>query len=105
MPTLYVTEYATLGESSKGMPNIVEEPPVAEQTVAIGAGSVQSSVFNARTRIVRLHCDAICSVLIGANPTVTTSSQRMAANQTEYKSLFINVQNVVPLRVAVIANT
>jgi hypothetical protein len=33
--------------------------------VSIAAGSVQSAAFNARTRMVRLHCDAICSISSG----------------------------------------
>lgn len=105
MATLYVTEYATLGESSKGTPNLPEEPPVAEQTVAIGGGSIQSSQFNAKTRVIRLHTDTVCSILVGTNPVVTTSNQRMAANQTEYKALLL-VGNPPPqMKVAVIANT
>lgn len=105
MPTLYITEYATLGESSKGLPNVPEEPPVVEQTVAISGTSVQSNLFNPRTRVIRLHTDAICSVVVGTNPVATTSSQRMAANQTEYKALLLIGNPPPQMKVAVIANT
>jgi hypothetical protein len=59
-------------------------PPVAEQKVAIGGTSTQSVAFNASTRVVRLHADAICSVAFGASPTATAANLRMAAGQTEY---------------------
>src|SRR3546814_2115950 len=61
----------------------LSEPPVTEQTVAIGATSTQSSAFNAKTRLIRVHVDAIASILIGANPTAAATNKRMAANQTE----------------------
>jgi len=53
--------------------------------VAIGAGSVQSSAFNAKTRFVRLHADAICSIEFGTNPTAAATTARMAAGQTEFR--------------------
>ena len=46
--------------------------------------SAQSSAFNAATRFIRVHTDAICSILIGSNPTATTAKKRLAADQTEY---------------------
>jgi len=89
MAKLYVTEYHDLPQAySNSAPQLVREPPLVEQTpVAIGAVAAQSAPFNASTRVVRLHCDAICSVLIGppASTTATANNQRLAANQTEYK--------------------
>lgn len=96
MAVLYITEYAAI--------SIPEAPiapgeAIASQTVAIGGSSTQSSAFNAQTRYVRLHTDAICSIAFGASPTATTSTARMAANTTEYFS-------VTPAtKVAVITNT
>jgi hypothetical protein len=63
---------------------VVAMPPVAEQTVAIGGSSVQSSAFNAKTKMIAVHTDAICSIAIGNNPTATAVKRRMAANTTEY---------------------
>lgn len=54
------------------------------QTVTIGGASTQSQVFNERTKFVRLHCDAICSIKFGASPTATADDARMVANQTEF---------------------
>jgi hypothetical protein len=52
-----------------------------------------------RHRIIRVHCDSVCSIFIGPNPTATTSHPRLAASQTEY--LEINAGD----QLAVIANT
>jgi hypothetical protein len=61
------------------------EPPVAEQTVAIGGASAAcTNAFGTYTRLIRVHVDAICHIAIGAAPTATTSKKRMAAGQTEY---------------------
>jgi hypothetical protein len=85
MSTLYITEFTNLGRDAASL--IVPAAgllPTAEQTVAIGATSVQSSALNPLTHLIRLHTDSICSVAAGVNPAATTSSMRMAADQTEY---------------------
>ena len=102
MAVVYITEYARQGRDACSNGLVVpEEPPVANQTVVIGAGSVQSSAVNALTSFIRVHADAICSIEIGTNPTATTSTRRLAANTTEYFA--------VPMgqayKVAVITNT
>ena len=73
MAVLYITEYATLGVQQVGgmVSQTPQEPPLAEQTVAISGSSAQSSAFNAQTTLVRLHTDAICSIEFGTNPTAT----------------------------------
>ena len=90
MATLYVDEFsnvATVGQNlgpafTPGQAPLT--PSVASQTVAIQGSSTQSNPFNAKTNLVRLHCDAICSVAFGSNPTAVTTQCRLAANQTEY---------------------
>lgn len=99
MAVLYITEFNNIGGGARFPVQGAFQPPIAEQTIAIGGASVQSSAFNKNTLFVRIHTDAICSIEFGANPTATTSTARMAANQTEYFS-------VVPgQKVAVISNT
>lgn len=91
MATVYITEYIDID----GTRQVPSEPPVKEQTVAITAGSVASAPFNARTTIIRINTDAVCSILIGGsnnagtivNPTATAASGRLAANQTEYRGV------------------
>jgi hypothetical protein len=88
MALLYVAEYPDLpGAQATWAPQVVRDPPIVEQVpLAIGASAAPSQPFNARTRIVRLHTDAICSIAIGPPGVVATAqNQRMAANQTEYK--------------------
>jgi hypothetical protein len=75
-------------------------PPVAEQTVAVGAGSVQSAVFNNNTNLVQLCADVNCSVEFGTNPTATTTTMRLPSNVIIYFGLA-----QTGLRLAVIANT
>jgi hypothetical protein len=101
MAVLYITEYAEMQIGPAGRHGQMPmEPPLAEQTVNIGSVA-SSSAFNAATRFVRLHCDAVCSVEFGTSPTASSTTGRMAANQTEYRG--------VPLgqsyKVSVITNT
>lgn len=88
MALLYVTEYPDLpGDFARYAPQVVREPPIVDQPpVGIAATAAASAAFNPRTRIVRLHSDAICSVAFGLPGVVATAqNQRLAANQTEYK--------------------
>jgi len=101
MAFLYITEYEHVAQAAGGNMNVGRELAVATQVVAIGGGSLQSAAFNIRTKMVRLHSDAICSISFGTNPTATTSTPRMAANQTEY----FGVAPESSLKVAVITNT
>ena len=82
MATLYIAEFGNL-VGLDGKAQIAPNPPIAEQTVSFSS-STQSSAFNGQTRYIRVHTDAICSILVGSNPTATTSTQRMVAGQTEY---------------------
>ena len=100
MAVLYISEYTELPTALyAGYRTMSPEPPVTEQTVSIGGGSTASNPFNGSTHFVRLHCDTICSVAFGPNPTATTINKRLATNQTEYFS--VNPGDSV----AVIANT
>lgn len=99
MAVLFVTEYAQVVDG------VGVEPALAEQTVAIGAGSVQSAELNAGTHFVRLHTDAICSVKFGQNPTATATTARMAANETRMHAVKPNLAAGSRNKVAVITNT
>jgi hypothetical protein len=100
MAVLYVTEFSdTMRQGGPIM--VAMEPENASQTVAIGAGSVQSSAFANNTQLIRLETDAVCSVKFGTNPTATATNRRLQAGDVEYFG--------VPLggsyKVAVITNT
>lgn len=102
MAVLYITEYAEMQIGPAGRSGQMPmDPPLAEQTVAIGGSSTASAAFNAATRFVRLHTDAICSIEFGTAPTATATTGRMAANQTEYRGVPLGQS----FKVAVISNT
>ncbi len=103
MAFLYITEYATGGLAQVGgtVMQVPHEPPLASQVIDITIGSEQSAAFNAATTLIRLHCDATCSVLFGADPTAAVTDGRMVANQTEFR----NVPKGQSYKVAVIENT
>lgn len=84
MATLFITEYAIAGRMAGGTVPVASSRPIIENNVAIGGSHAESNAFNANTRLIRLHTDAICSFVIGAAPVATTADARMAANQTEY---------------------
>lgn len=99
MAVLFVTEYANGAYSDGQLSNFLQEAPTAEQTVAIGGTTTQSSAFQNNTKFVRISTDAICSVKFGANPTATATTSRMAAGSER-------IMGVQPgWKVAVITNT
>lgn len=89
MATLYLTEFSNSGAAHGRSPSMGQwPPPVATQTISIGGGSTSSTAFSKNTNMIRVHSDAICSIIIGAAPqTALTTSARMAANQTEFHSV------------------
>lgn len=102
MAVVFITEYARQGRDASGYQMVVaDEPAIANQTVAITAGSVQSNAFNALTRFVRVSTDAVCSIEFGTNPTATATTRRMPANTTEYFAVPLGAS----YKVAVITNT
>jgi hypothetical protein len=90
MAKLYITEYATISQVPNHTAQMPLEPPLREQVLDF-TGSVQTSQpFQQFTRCVRLHCDAVCSLIISrsSNPiTATVNNGRWAANQTEYRGV------------------
>lgn len=102
MAVLYIAEFNNMGTSQNSqVMQMAAQAPLVEQTVAIGAGSVASSAFNASTTFVRIHTDAICSIKFGTAPTATATTARLAAGSTEY---FVVPQGQ-SYKVAVITNT
>ena len=85
MASLYIREYQQ-GVSGIGTTwaQMLPEPGIADQVVAIGAASVQSAAFNPKTRAVRLIADAGCSFLFGDNPIATALNARLPGDQREY---------------------
>lgn len=84
MAKVFISEYADLPVHIGQIIMVGNEPSIAEQVVAIGGASAQSAAFNAKTRWIRVHTDAICSIKFGSNPTADANTPRLAAGQTEY---------------------
>ena len=104
MAVLYITEFAAQGRDLAGYTlqnGTPRDPTLAEQVIAIGAGSLQSAVLNASTTIVRIHTDAICSIAVGLAPVATATKRRLAANTTEQ----LAVAPGSGFQIAVITNT
>lgn len=84
MARLDVTEYLGLAAPGSAFPaQLVMEPCLVDQNVAIGAAAAQSAAFSAQTQIVRLYADVACSVAFGDDPEATTENRRLAAGMTE----------------------
>lgn len=101
MATLYISEFTEPSIIQGGLNPVVKQPFVAEQTVAIGGSSTPSNAFNAKTGIVRIHTDAICSIEFGTAPVAEATNARMAAGTTEYFEVPLGQS----FKVAVITNS
>ena len=98
---LFITEFSTSGSNERGGLSPIAMPPsLVDQTVAIGAASVQSAFLNASCSMVRLTTDTNCSVKFGTNPTASATTMRMAAGSVEYFGVPVGGT----LKIAVIAN-
>ena len=84
MAFIYITEHTHSRVVQGSLVPLVSMPPLATQRVVNTGATTQSAAFNAKTVVVCIHADSICSVEFGLNPTATTSSRRLAANTTEY---------------------
>lgn len=100
MATVYISEFSGLAATAQSDSiAAVAVPPIAEQTVAVGATSVQSAAFQPSTQWVLISSDSIFSANFGANPTATTANYRHAIG-AEY------LRKVTPgQKVAIILNT
>jgi hypothetical protein len=90
MSTLYITEYVGMAEVGRfapasGVAHFGQEPGTDQAPITIGATHAESAAFGTNTKLIRVHTDVVCSILISAAGTAaTTSNKRLAANQTEY---------------------
>lgn len=80
MATLWIKEHAKKPQMAGG-PDIWAEPALVEQAVSISGTSAQSAAFNAQTKFITITSDSAFCYLVSTNPTATTSSFRVAADQ------------------------
>jgi hypothetical protein len=81
---VYITEHGFPRIFNGNPLPVAELPPLVTQKLTNSATSVQSAAFNAATRMIGVHADAVVSISIGTNPTATTNDRRLPANTTEY---------------------
>lgn len=82
---LYIREYKTITTINSYQAQIAPEPGADQTPVDFSGGAASSSAFATTTHVVRLICDASCSIVFGASPqTATTSNAFLAAGAAEY---------------------
>ena len=102
MAKVYITEYQGTLVLIGNNAGVAMGPEIVNQSPITSSGTSQpSAAMNAATNLIRIHTDGIISISIGTNPTASTSTARMAANQTEY----FGVAAGQGIKVAVITNT
>lgn len=99
MSELNITEYENLGRDISGYTVPVgEEPSLGTQTITYTSTSVQSAVFNDRTRFLRIIADIDSRFAINSDPTADADSSLIPAGTVEY----VGIKNGKQLRLAVI---
>lgn len=101
MARLYVTEYEHMIELAGGRLPVGKEPAVASQAFTFTGTAAASAAFQSRTKFIRVHTDAICSIVFGTAPVATGDSMRLAAGQTEY----FGIPGEASYKVSAITNT
>lgn len=85
MSTLYIEEFqvADMGQIGQVV-QAARQPSVARQAIAFTGTAGTSAAFNAKTNLVRIHADSLCSYAFGTAPVATTAFPRLAAGVSEY---------------------
>lgn len=82
---LYIREYKTISTIGPIIAQIAPEPGVDQAPVDFSSGAAPSAAFASTTHVVRVVCDASCSIVFGPPGTVaTTSNAFLAAGIPEY---------------------
>lgn len=89
MSSAYITEYQGTGlQPNQSIQSPMEPPLVATQKVTFTGTAGTSATLNAKTQLVRINCDGICSYLFStAGTAATVSDARLSLGVTEYHSV------------------
>jgi len=82
---LWLSEYCSLVTLPNHAGQAPIEPVLAEQLLDFSGGPAVSNPLSQYTRLIRLVCDASCSVSIGVNPNATIANGRLPADAVEYR--------------------
>lgn len=85
----YIKEFAEAGLGSHGNVQLGEEPAITSQTVTFTT-STQSATLNAGTTIVMVRTDTAGYIQFGTNPTASSSTEPIGANETVWRSVAPN---------------
>jgi hypothetical protein len=77
--TLSIFEYSDVGSTQRGVVNIPLEPPVAIQTIDVGATSVVSDFVSNSTVIIKLQSDEDAVFDVGPEPDASSSARKLVA--------------------------
>lgn len=100
MAKLYISEYFALKRvEGAGVAQLVDEDSFIQTQVADFTSGHAEKTLDARTTIVRLCADAVCSLAYGTAPVATTNDKRLPADTLEY--LGVRGSRVI----SVVANT
>jgi hypothetical protein len=88
MSKVYITEFRGV----LSVPGTIERLPMQvawgildAHAIDIGVSSVQSPVFEAAARVIRVKADAACTISIGQSPTATATNHiQLDAGETDY---------------------
>jgi hypothetical protein len=82
---LYIREYKTITTVGVQPVPIAPEPGADQTPVDFSGGAASSQAFATTTHVVRVICDAACSILFGPSPqSASASNALLGAGAAEY---------------------
>lgn len=76
----YVSEFSNVGD---GGTQVLKQPALTDQTVAVSASASASASFQPSTRWIRINCDVVVSFLVGSGPVATATNARLPTGVVE----------------------
>lgn len=84
--SLYIREYRSIAIVNSSQAQLAPEPGTDQAPVSFAGGTAASAAFSSTTKVVRLICDAACSILFGpaGSTTAAATNSYLPANTAEY---------------------
>src|SRR6266404_1997560 len=93
-----ISEYADIIQTVRGAAPVAQDPPLAVQILALGAGSVPSAAFNTLTRYIGITVSGVDARIENnqAAPVASaTLSERFIAGMKEYRGVTLGAGNKI----------